>query len=246
MRTYIVASALLSTSALALSAERSELIASHVSSLVKRQATTGTSSSYLTDIFGLMTQGCNSTCGVAMQDFSACATLTSQAAIAACACSQQTIGDVRACASCIASDNSTSTRNATEVVDDYNSYVDLCQNEGLASVTGTIEVGESTRSASRTSISTGPVTGASRRTSTLATTSVPRESQSTYNPSATTSTSIARVPSLVNTGEAASMRSATASTPSASATNQPTSAGSVATYAGSAIAFVFAAAVLLA
>ncbi|KAM0786226.1 hypothetical protein ACM66B_007029 [Microbotryomycetes sp. NB124-2] len=246
MRTYVIASALLSASALALSAEREQLIASHVLTLAKRQATTGSSSSYLTDIFGLMTQGCNSDCSLAMQDFTACATLNSQAAIAACACSSQTIGDVRSCASCIASDNSTSTRNATEVVDDYNSYVDLCQSEGLASVTGTIEVGESTRSASRVSISTGPVTGPTRRTSDLPTTSVPSGSRTTYNPSATKSTSVATVPSLVNTGAASSMRAATAAGSSPSSSSQPTSAAPVVKVATSAVVLVGVVAALLA
>ncbi|KAK4049952.1 hypothetical protein OIV83_003776 [Microbotryomycetes sp. JL201] len=248
MRTYILASALLSASAVAaLSAEREQLIASHVLTLAKRQASTGSSSSYLTDIFGLMTPSCNQGCSLAMQDFTACATLNSQAAIAACACSSQTIGDVRACASCIASDNSTSTRNATEVVDNYNSYVDLCQAEGLASVTGTIQVGASTRSASRVSISTGPVTGPTRRTSDLPTTSVAAESKTTYNPSATSSTSVARVPSLANTGAASSMRAATASTPSASASStQPTSAAPIVKVATSAVVLVGAVAALLA
>lgn len=44
----------------------------------------------------------------------------SRAAIAACACSQQSIGDVRACAACISADRSTTAANSTAVVNNYN------------------------------------------------------------------------------------------------------------------------------
>lgn len=149
----------------------------------------------------------------------ACAALNSQAAIAACACSAQTIGDVRSCASCISQDRRTSRGNSTAVVGYYNcarnelylevlmgadanrfmhvrtAYVDLCTSEGLATVTGTIAVGASTSALPRTPLPSAP-------SSVSASASVPPESRSTFNPSATTTTSVALVPSLLESTSA--------------------------------------------
>merc|ERR1711939_355717 len=70
-----------------------------------------------------------------------CANGTSQLAIASCACSSNTLGDLRSCASCISSSDGASADTQSAVVDDYNTFVDSCASAGLATVTGTVEVG---------------------------------------------------------------------------------------------------------
>merc|ERR1711939_401909 len=75
---------------------------------------------------------------------------TSQLAIASCACSSNTLGDLRSCASCISSSDGASADTQSAVVDDYNTFVDSCASAGLATVTGTVEVGASTTQADRT------------------------------------------------------------------------------------------------
>ncbi|BGP03283.1 Fibrocystin-L-like protein [Rhodotorula toruloides ATCC 204091] len=165
------------------------LVAHAVRSLAKRAGSSPTSSSsYLSEIFGMVTTQCQSTCGASLQDLTSCSNMTTQATIAACACSSVTLGDLRSCSSCI----STTTRsdsNATTVVSAYNSYVDLCTQEGLATVTGTVEVGASTKAMSRAA-------------STASVTSIP-SSLVTYNPSSKPA-STATVPSLVASGSIAS------------------------------------------
>ncbi|GAA6062005.1 hypothetical protein JCM10212_006080 [Sporobolomyces blumeae] len=110
------------------------------------------SSSYLQDLFGMETPQSETECSVPLADLETCANGTDAASIAACACSTQTLGDLRSCAAAI-STTTTSSTNATAVVVAYNSFVDLCQHEGLATVTGTIAAGESTKSVARVSTS---------------------------------------------------------------------------------------------
>ncbi|GAA5899532.1 hypothetical protein JCM6882_001142 [Rhodosporidiobolus microsporus] len=169
----------------------SDALVSHQVHALAKRAESPSSSSYLSDVFGMVTSQCEKTCSVGLNDLAACSKLTTQATIAACACSSVTLGDLRSCASCI-STTTKSTGNATEVVNSYNSFVDLCTNEGLARVTGTVEVGASTTALSRSSkssASTIPSSAASSR--------------ATYNPSSAPA-STATVPSLVATGSIAS------------------------------------------
>ncbi|GAA6027217.1 hypothetical protein JCM8097_002494 [Rhodosporidiobolus ruineniae] len=175
------------------------LVAHQVNSLAKR-ASSPASSSYLADIFSMTTSRCSGV--TALNDLTACSKNTNQATIAACACSSVTLGDLRTTASCI-STTTTSSANATAVVNAYNSFVDLCTNEGLAKVTGTVEVGASTRSMARPSSTVVSSASASSR--------------ATYNPSAAPA-STATVPSLIASGSiASSARVAAASAASVSA-----------------------------
>ncbi|GAA6006049.1 uncharacterized protein JCM10292_006528 [Rhodotorula paludigena] len=179
------------------------LLAHNIRSLVKR-ASSPAQSSYLSDIYNMVTPRCEKTCNVGLQDLTACSTLANQATIAACACSSVTLGDLRSCASCI-STTATSTHNQTTVVSAYNSFVDLCTAEGLASVTGTVEVGASTRAISRTSTN-----AAQSAAATSAASSETVSSRATYNPSPSPVTT-ASVPALIASGEVASSARASAS-----------------------------------
>ncbi|GAA5866096.1 hypothetical protein JCM3774_000026 [Rhodotorula dairenensis] len=200
-------------------------IARSVRSLERRaDASSPSTSTYLSDVFQMETPRCNSTCAVSLGDFDACSQLSNQASIAACACSAQTLGDLRACASCI-STTTKSDSNSTAVVNAYNSFVELCLQEGLVSVTGTVEVGASTKSMSRTSITAASASTASASTATSALPStITSGSLATYNPSRAP-VSTATVPSLVASGSiASSARAAAASaSESATSTNQKTS-----------------------
>jgi hypothetical protein len=108
-----------------------------------------------------------------------CAKGSDQATIAACACSTQTLGDLRSCAAAISTSTKSST-NATQVVVSYNAFVDLCQTEGLATVTGTIAAGESTSAVSRASSTSSP-----SQTSTSASSRPTYNAQSTHTSTAT-------------------------------------------------------------
>ncbi|GAA5834187.1 hypothetical protein JCM5353_006945, partial [Sporobolomyces roseus] len=159
-------------------------ISNDVSLLAKRAAPTVSQSSYLQDLFSYQTDKSEKACSVPLADLETCAKGTDQASIAACACSTQTLGDLRSCAAAI-STSTKSTQNATEVVVSYNSFVDLCQTEGLATVTGTVAAGESTKSVSRAS-------------STSSVSSNPSTMRPTYD-AASTPSSTATVP-LLTTG----------------------------------------------
>ncbi|GAA6018376.1 hypothetical protein JCM10207_000825 [Rhodosporidiobolus poonsookiae] len=176
------------------------LVAFAVHDLAKR-AESPSSSSYLAQVFGMQTSKCDSVCTVALNDFTeVCQAKTNQATIAACACSSTSLGDLRSCASCISSTTS-SKSNATAVVEAYNSFVDLCTNNGLAMVTGTVAVGASTAPISRASASTRAASSAAAATS---------SSYATYNPSQSP-VSTATVPSLVATGVSAASAAASPS-----------------------------------
>ncbi|GAA5851265.1 hypothetical protein JCM8547_004188 [Rhodosporidiobolus lusitaniae] len=178
------------------------LVEREVRVLAKR-ADSPSSSSYLSEVFGMVNSRCQSTCdNGALADLTVhscpsycafrtatCSQLTTQATIAACACSSQTLGDLRSCASCISTTTSSS-KNATAVVVAYNSFVDLCTQEGLAQVTGTVEVGASTRAMSRTALAPSSA-------------STDASSRATYNPAETVG-STATVPSLLASGSIAS------------------------------------------
>ncbi|SCZ94694.1 BZ3500_MvSof-1268-A1-R1_Chr12-3g04050 [Microbotryum saponariae] len=106
---------------------------------------------------------------------SQCANQTSQSSVAMCACSAQSLGDLRqsfssgrgpcqrypictakadcnsprahlaklgTCANCIANNGNATAKSSA--VSNYNSFVDLCVKDGLATVTGTVSVGQST------------------------------------------------------------------------------------------------------
>ncbi|ORY76570.1 hypothetical protein BCR35DRAFT_121143 [Leucosporidium creatinivorum] len=193
--------------------EVSLALSSDVVGLQKRAAS---SSTYLASIFSLVTSGCNSTCALATQDF-ACAALPSQSSIAQCACSAQAIGDVRSCAACISADSKTSKKNETGVVEDYNAYVDLCTSEGLASVTGTVQVGASTSSLPRTSLGRNSTHAAS---ASATKSDAAASSKATYNPDQSV-TSVAKVPSLVASGVSVSSGGQAV----ASASGSPSSGG---------------------
>ncbi|GAA6051411.1 hypothetical protein JCM3770_000505 [Rhodotorula araucariae] len=219
------------------------LVAHSVRQLAKRAATPA-QSSYLSDIFGMVTARCESTCNVGLEDLTACSNLSSQATIAACACSSVTLADLRACASCV-STTTGSTKNETAVVNSYNSFVDLCTQEGLAQVTGTVEVGASTKPLSRTAtLAAASGTRALAATSVSASASASTTVRSTYNP-AGASISTASVPALLASGSiASSARSAASSqaaaSQSAAAKGTTSGAGRL---AGQAVAAVVAAAV---
>ncbi|GAA5966189.1 hypothetical protein JCM3765_006079 [Sporobolomyces pararoseus] len=117
-------------------------------------------SSYLQDLFGYQTPSSEKACSVPLSDLETCAKGSNQAEIASCACSTQTLGDLRSCAAAISTSTKSST-NATQVVVSYNAFVDLCQTEGLATVTGTIAAGESTSTVSRVATSSTPSSSAS-------------------------------------------------------------------------------------
>ncbi|POY72850.1 hypothetical protein BMF94_4105 [Rhodotorula taiwanensis] len=220
-------------------------IARSVRSLARRaDASAPGSSQYLSEIFAMETAQCNSTCAVSLGDFDSCSKLSDQATIAACACSALTLGDLRSCASCI-STTTKSTSNETSVV---SSFVNLCLQEGLATVTGTVEVGVSTKPISRSSTSAASsASSASRSASSVnASSTVTSAPLATYNPSASY-TATATVPSLVASGSiASSARAAAASaSPSAQKTSGARSDGSV-RMAVVAFAAVFGAAALFA
>ncbi|GAA6018033.1 hypothetical protein JCM11491_000039 [Sporobolomyces phaffii] len=186
-------------------------ISGDVVALAKRAANSSTpavaQSSYLENLFGYQTPSSEKACAVPLSDLETCAKGTDQATIAACACSTQTLGDLRSCAAAISTSTKSST-NATQVVVSYNSFVDLCQTEGLATVTGTVAAGESTSAVSRASSS-----------STSSVASASSSSRPTYN-AASTPTSTATVP-LLATGGAS--QGAQASGVSAKSTNSASS-----------------------
>lgn len=130
-------------------------------SLSRRQATNvtaiPTSSSALAMIINVITPSCTPECNFFVSDLATCARGTSQAAIATCACSSMTLGDIRSCAACVSADPATTRANSTTVVANYNAFVDLCIKDGLASVTGTVAVGASTSSVSQRPIATGSI-----------------------------------------------------------------------------------------
>ncbi|GAA5992945.1 hypothetical protein JCM10908_000762 [Rhodotorula pacifica] len=199
-------------------------IARSVQSLQRRAgASSPSSSTFLSDVFQMEVSQCNSTCTVSLGDFDTCSKLTNQATIAACACSAQTLGDLRACASCI-STYTKSSSNATAVVSSYNSFVDLCRQEGLASVTGTVEVGASTKSMPRSSFATSISASSAVASATSASGSVTSAPLATYNPSQAPATT-ATVPSLLASGSIAS--SARAAAASAAPTNGQRTSGAV-------------------
>ncbi|GAA5881696.1 hypothetical protein JCM16303_005551 [Sporobolomyces ruberrimus] len=174
-------------------------------------------SSYLEDLFSYSTADSEKACAVPLSDLETCAKGTDQATIAACACSTQTLGDLRSCAAAISTSTKSAT-NATQVVLSYNSFVDLCQTEGLATVTGTVAAGQSTSAVSR--VSTSSVASASS------------SSHPTYN-AASTPTSTATVP-LLTTGSFAPQASGVNNN-----ANSPTN--SAASLSGSVLALVSAA-----
>ncbi|GAA5962283.1 hypothetical protein JCM8115_004281 [Rhodotorula mucilaginosa] len=222
-------------------------IAHSVRSLERRadtSASSPSSSTFLSDVFQMETPRCSSTCEVSLGDFDSCSQLSSQATIAACACSAQTLGDLRACASCI-STTTKSDSNSTAVVNAYNSFVNLCLQEGLVSVTGTVEVGASTKSMARTSFTATASDKASSATasSTSLPASITSTSLATYNPSRAP-VSTATVPSLIASGSiASSARAAAASAASAapvSSTNEKTSGAATSRAVGQAAVAVVA------
>ncbi|GAA5864787.1 hypothetical protein JCM1840_004902 [Sporobolomyces johnsonii] len=194
-----------------------------------------TSSSYLEDVFGMETSQCESTCGTGLNDLTTCSQESTQATIAACACSSLTLADLRSCASCISS-TTTSSKNATLVVQAYNSFVDLCTQEGLVSVTGTVAVGASTKPLSRSS------------TATLAASSSAASSAHPTYDANSTPTSTAIVPSLVNTGSLASAAAtATGSLANAAASATTTAhSGSTRNVAGALVSLFAAGAAVVA
>merc|ERR1711939_867405 len=106
----------------------------------------GSTARTLSEIIGAINgTSCTDTCNSFLSDLTICANGTSQLAIASCACSSNTLGDLRSCASCTSSSD-----GASADVDDYNTFVDSCASAGLATVTGTVEVGASTTQADRT------------------------------------------------------------------------------------------------
>ncbi|BGP19778.1 hypothetical protein JCM10213_006440 [Rhodosporidiobolus nylandii] len=202
------------------------LIAGDVQHLaLAKRAESPSSSSYLQDVFGKSIPACQDVCDLGLSDYAACANLTTQATIAACACSSVTLGDLRSCASCISTHTSSSS-NATDVVSAYNSFVDLCTQEGLAKVTGTVEVGASTQTLPRTSSTASPTDSTDT-------------SRATYNPSSAPA-STATVPALVASGAvASSARQAAASAEPTGATSGATSlVGSVVALSAVAVAGV--------
>ncbi|GAA5943065.1 uncharacterized protein JCM15063_006290 [Sporobolomyces koalae] len=199
-------------------------ISGSVLHLAKRANTSSTeptvsSSSYLQDLFSYETTQSAKACAVPLADLETCAKGTNQAMIAACACSTQTLGDLRTCASAI-STTTTSATNATNVVQSYNNFVDLCQTEGLATVTGTIAAGESTSAVSRTSSSSVPSGSAAASSA---------SSHPTYN-AASTPTSTATVPALTVSPQASGVNANSAKTNAAS--NPTTVGGSIVALAG--------------
>jgi len=111
----------------------------------------GSTARTLSEIIGAINgTSCTDTCNSFLSDLTICANGTSQLAIASCACSSNTLGDLRSCASCISSSDGASADTQSAVVDDYNTFVDSCASAGLATVTGTVEVGASTTQADRT------------------------------------------------------------------------------------------------
>ncbi|GAA5911910.1 uncharacterized protein JCM6883_000730 [Sporobolomyces salmoneus] len=186
-----------------------------LSSLAKRADSDSThtvsQSSYLEDLFSYQTKSSQKACAVPLADLETCAKGTDQATIAACACSTQTLGDLRACAASI-STTTKSAQNATQVVVSYNSFVDLCQTEGLATVTGTIAPAQSTSVVSRSS------------TATSAASSSAISSHATYN-AQSTPTSTASVPAL-ETPQVSGVNNSNAAQTTNSATSSRLAGGS--------------------
>ncbi|GAA5850144.1 hypothetical protein JCM3766R1_006941 [Sporobolomyces carnicolor] len=193
-------------------------IAHVVSDLAKRSSSSAASSSggsvsqssFLQDLFGYETPSSEKSCAVPLADLETCAKGTDQATIAACACSTETLGDLRTCAAAI-STSTKSSENATAVVVAYNSFVDLCQTEGLATVTGTVAAGASTSTRAASSSSFSPSPSSSTSTSTAA------SDRPTYNAQSTPA-STASVPAL-ETGTASAAATNNNNNSSKSATN---------------------------
>lgn len=98
-------------------------------------------------------------------------------------------------------------------------FVDLCSKNGLASVVGTVEVGQSTSSVRRTTLS-----GASSTRSASRTASATPTSRVTYNPTSTSVTQVVTVPSLIASGGVAAASSSNATSAGAAASATPTGA----------------------
>ncbi|BGP43277.1 hypothetical protein JCM10450v2_007422 [Rhodotorula kratochvilovae] len=234
--------ALVALSGLAVALPGADVLVAHSVRQLAKRAATPAQSSYLSDIFGMVTTRCESTCNVGLEDLTACSNLSNQATIAACACSSVTLADLRACASCV-STTTRSTKNETAVVNSYNSFVDLCTEEGLAQVTGTVEVGASTKALSRTAtLAAASATRALAAASGSASAST--TVRSTYNPAAAP-ISTASVPALIASGSIASSARSVASSQAAasqSAVSQVKTSGA-GRLAGQAFAAVAAAVV---
>ncbi|SCV73254.1 BQ2448_7179 [Microbotryum intermedium] len=167
----LTATMAISSSVLAVAASQDMVVASHLS-LFRRADASETSSSYLANILGMASGSCASSCNTATADYTIawawecnqCANQTSQSSVASCACSAQSLGDLRTCASCIADSGNATAKSSS--VSNYNSFVDLCVKDGLATVTGTVSVGQSTSAVPRAT--TASASSASRAVYTTA------------------------------------------------------------------------------
>ncbi|KDE02529.1 hypothetical protein MVLG_06926 [Microbotryum lychnidis-dioicae p1A1 Lamole] len=188
------------SSVLAVAASQELVVASHMA-LFRRADTSETSSSYLANILGMASSACADSCNTATADYTQCANQTSQSSVAMCACSAQSLGDLRTCANCIANNGNATAKSSA--VSNYNSFVDLCVKDGLATVTGTVAVGQST-------------SAVPRATTTLASSA----SRAVY----TTAASVSAVPFASLAGNSSAGRATATATATATGSAAPASA----------------------